>query len=841
MTFSVSLIGFVAVAAVLVCCGADAKMDEDMLGLHESSNLRGSTQLMRDFAALPNERAQDVAKEQLESLHIPNSDVHSVRLDKGGRVYYQDKFPNSGDRRRRSAEEEEEAKERVRRFITDNPSTGESPEGIPYYHSKSGASNVLYLDFDGHVNPQDSAWGAFSAQSFDTNGNPSVVNADEKLTIVEIWKLVAEDYAPFNIDVTTEKPSNFQSVTTIHALVTHSDQTDGSPMPETSPGVLGVAYVDIYDYAAIEYYSPALIFADRIDGFAPYTSIVISHECGHNFGLSHHGTSNGDEYAGVYSGTNSYDSWGPIMGSPLGAAVSQFSNGEYPNSNNNQDDVNILKNSLGFRSDEAGATTGSASAVSFSDSTNFAAEGIITSRTDKDWWKVTSSGSGYLSVSASPFLGSMDEGGNNLDIKLTVFGSDGSTVLGSNSPSGKGTAQLTNIAVSVGTYYIEIDGVGVSSNVPSDYGSIGQYEITGTLTSGGTNPPPPPPPPPPGSTTTTTTEAPVDTCPDEDSYEVNNDAASATVVSVSAISDKLLHLCPKDIDVYKINVCNPGHQLLVNIYFDDSDGDLDFYLYNSNLDIIDSSTSATNNEEVSVASSGSIHYVNVVGYTDSSSAPYRMRVCGTGCDGEPSSCPISNDPCEGTVFARNNKKCSKLCGGSYEFYNDASTMPNSPFPNCHSKHCECLASPCDGVVVKGNARKCKKYCGGSPYTFYTDAEDAGFFGCHKKHCECGGTTEGPGEDPCEGTLYKRREKQCRSHCSSLGMGYEFYQHASDVGDGRFVGCDEKHCECVADPCDGTWSIKEKKCKKKCGGSYVFYNDAELAGYTGCHERHCECL
>eukprot|EP00056_Hartaetosiga_gracilis_P019123 m.246743 g.246743 ORF g.246743 m.246743 type:complete len:161 (-) comp74347_c0_seq1:35-517(-) len=159
-------------------------------------------------------------------------------------------------------------------------------------------------------------------------------------------------------------------------------------------------------------------------------------------------------------------------------------------------------------------------------------------------------------------------------------------------------------------------------------------------------------------------------------------------------------------------------------------------MYNSNLDIISTSTGRTDNEEVSAFThSGPIYYVSILGYDAFVGAPYHLRVCGTGCAGEDPTCP---NPCEGTVNKKNVKRCSRYCSSdTFNFHEDASTIPDSPFPNCHKPHCECLdSSVCDGVVALKKAKFCKKYCGGSDFRFYTDAEDGGYIGCHSKHCEC---------------------------------------------------------------------------------------------------------
>src|SRR5262245_33371865 len=72
--------------------------------------------------------------------------------------------------------------------------------------SRPGAPASLYLDFDGNVLSQ---WGSHSnvvTPPYDTDGNKASFSAGELAAIREIWSRVAEDYAPFNINVTTVPP-----------------------------------------------------------------------------------------------------------------------------------------------------------------------------------------------------------------------------------------------------------------------------------------------------------------------------------------------------------------------------------------------------------------------------------------------------------------------------------------------------------------------------------------------------------------------------------------------------------------------------------------------------------
>jgi hypothetical protein len=117
-------------------------------------------------------------------------------------------------------------------------------------HSKPGASKILYLDFNGH-DLTGTAWSPSSsmlAPPCDWDKNPSSFSETEKGYIEKIWSRVAEDYAPFDVDVTTELASE--------SLITRSSKSDtfyGNRVL-ISPGIAaicnnncgGISYVGIY-------------------------------------------------------------------------------------------------------------------------------------------------------------------------------------------------------------------------------------------------------------------------------------------------------------------------------------------------------------------------------------------------------------------------------------------------------------------------------------------------------------------------------------------------------------------------------------------------------------------
>ena len=181
-------------------------------------------------------------------------------------------------------------------------------------HSRPGAWGTVYLDFNGHTLTK-TAWNTSAgvdplvARPFDLDGSPATFSTAESAAIAEIWHRVTEDYAPFDIDVTTEEPTAF-GPTVGRVLITSSTDANGKAMPSSTAG--GVAYMDVWgmsDYAS--YYSPALIYFNNLANSTTNIAEACAHELGHNLGLSHDGTATVTYYAGHGS---DYTSWAPIMG-----------------------------------------------------------------------------------------------------------------------------------------------------------------------------------------------------------------------------------------------------------------------------------------------------------------------------------------------------------------------------------------------------------------------------------------------------------------------------------------------------------------------------------------------
>ena len=410
------------------------------------------------------------------SVRVAGLDAHtrgilrtdpSARVDDTGRLYYVD--PS----------------------VPDRAMTGTAAARAPFpysqtftLHSKPGSAHTIFLDFDGtHVAGtgwNDEGLPAGDYVGWDPSGNGySTFSSSEQDVIQSVWQRVSEDYAPFDVDVTTQDPGDARlaSAFASRALVTE-DATAWQSLCDSGCG--GIAYMGAFDLAGADhaYTQPAWIFTGGTTDEAKGIAEAVTHEVGHNMGLDHDGLGYQDPthintQLGYYEG---HANWAPIMGASYYHPVSQWSHGEYSNAGNPlEDDVAVIAAStLGLRADEAGGTV--ATAAPLPPGTAF-----ITSRTDTDTYLLGQC-SGTLTVTASPATT-----GPDLDIALTLLDAGGTVVTTADPASGEadadtatGLAATISRSVSAGEYAVRVDGVGNGS--PSsgynDYGSLGAYTLT---------------------------------------------------------------------------------------------------------------------------------------------------------------------------------------------------------------------------------------------------------------------------------------------------------------------------------------------------------------------------
>ena len=348
-------------------------------------------------------------------------------------------------------------------------------------HSRPGATKVIYLDFDGHTTtatPWNSSFtlGAdINTPAFSTDADPALSDA-ELAAIQSIWQRVAEDYAPFDVDVTTQDPGVDALRRTAATDANYGVRIciGGSSLDWYGSGVGGVAYVGSFTWNTD---SPAFVFPTELGaGNDKYVAEAASHEAGHTLGLSHDGTlaTATTAASAYYSGHGTgVTGWAPIMGVGYYKSVTQWSKGEYANANNTEDDLAIINSYLGFRTDDHGDNAATATYQPAGPS--FTSAGIISQASDVDVFAFTTR-AGPVTLAINP-----DDRSPNLDVSLELRNAAG-TLLFSSTPTNTVSASLSN-NLAAGTYFVHVRGaaLGTPSTGYSTYGSAGSYVLSGTV------------------------------------------------------------------------------------------------------------------------------------------------------------------------------------------------------------------------------------------------------------------------------------------------------------------------------------------------------------------------
>jgi hypothetical protein len=475
------LSGLIAVSGAAVSRSADAGVRFFGRGAPATVDSLPAGELRKSLEALP-AQSRERALNWLRAVEFSEQDLPYIKVDPQGGIYYADTFVSDKSSGSRTAKSE------------DTPPANMTAKSVFRLHSRPGASHTLFLDFDGGV-VSGTAWNSYhgvkewNATAYDTDGKQNSFSKDEVSDMAEIWQQVAEDYVPFDVDVTTEDPGKLgPSIGWV--LVTGTTDADARPLPEPEAG--GVSYLNTFGYGQTAYYSPVFIYYNNLDSPAAVADAA-SHEMGHMVGLTHDGMT-GSGNPG--NGGSRNITWSPIMGLDHTGHITQWSRGDYRGATNTQDDVGILTGSLGRRGDDHEDTrfaTGTPLAVDshgrITASDPYAAEerrnpsnrGVIEDQDDIDVF-VFNSGAGTVDIRIDPAWDAAhakSRDGANLDIEATLYDARGKKIATAD-PRDDTTANL-RVKVPAGRYTIEVRGVGSTTAPYTSYGSLGQYFISGSI------------------------------------------------------------------------------------------------------------------------------------------------------------------------------------------------------------------------------------------------------------------------------------------------------------------------------------------------------------------------
>ncbi|SIQ77091.1 hypothetical protein SAMN05880574_12441 [Chryseobacterium sp. RU37D] len=332
---------------------------------------------------------------------------------------------------------------------------------ITSLQSFPGAAGCLLLDFDGYVVPAGSGWNA-------GNTFTALPSGMTDANIQEAWEIVAEDYRPFNINVTTDEnvfntyPQNKRR----RCVITPTD------LP--SPGGTGTSLINSFSSSSD---LPCWVFTLSAGVYGKIVGEVASHELGHTFGLYHDGQ-------GPYTYYGGNGNWAPIMGISYYKNVTQWSKGEYSNGTNHQDDLAIISNTstngVGYRQDNIGDTFSTANIlVTAGEVVNAAQNQSVIDHTDDiDMFMFHANGGNInLKVQAA-------ERHSDLLLKVLLYNSQHLLVASYMGNTTNLSDPITiNINLAAGDYYLAISGTGEGTPDTgyTSYSSLGIYSISGNI------------------------------------------------------------------------------------------------------------------------------------------------------------------------------------------------------------------------------------------------------------------------------------------------------------------------------------------------------------------------
>lgn len=393
---------------------------------------------------------------------------------------------------------------------------------------------TIYLDFNGGVVTEDTIsrhrsdgiGRDFYVPTFDLDGDRTTFSAAEEQAIQEIRDRVAEDFAPFNINITTSPISQFPNQEALQVLIGGDGSwlsTADTPFNLTGSGFIdwltdvntgpGAGYLtpNVAPFANPSIENVAIAFPDLAtnnkDIAAAASSIILN-----TFGVEPAFTFAANAPNGLVAGQ-------PALG-PLGGDTSlslrdilRLSDPSVPDP---QDPISIItspRNLVRFRADDHGQTVFQATSLDLNTPVN--ETGIIgrvfnnqqVAIDDQDWFRFRARPSTNVRLSVSGIdLTSVYAGatnpGSNFDPVLQLFRDNGTTTPDLIATSGAAapaladgsaaslTAEIFLPTLAVGDYFVVVsnqyltDFLGFpTAQDPAQYGNLGQYtfSMTGAL------------------------------------------------------------------------------------------------------------------------------------------------------------------------------------------------------------------------------------------------------------------------------------------------------------------------------------------------------------------------
>lgn len=341
---------------------------------------------------------------------------------------------------------------------------------VPILNSYPSAQAVIFLDFDGH-RVEGTSWNYMGPINCAASG---LTNAK----VLEVFNRVAEDFRPFNINITTD------STLFLAAALNRRTRVILTTSYEWWGEAGGVAFTGSFSWPDD---NPAFVFTSLHGYRAKDIAEAASHEAGHTLGLSHQ--SKYDENCNKLSeynwGTGSGEiGWAPIMGAGYSRNFTVWHNG--PNTygcasfQNELDIITHPANGFGYRVDDHGSSFATATVPAFT-ANSFEMEGVVERNTDDDFFQFIMPSAGRFELNAVPYNVGTGNSGSDLDLQITLY--DNTETAVSTYNPGTLLNSVADTTLSAGIYYLKVEGKG--NAYATEYASLGSYSLLARIEPGG--------------------------------------------------------------------------------------------------------------------------------------------------------------------------------------------------------------------------------------------------------------------------------------------------------------------------------------------------------------------
>ena len=339
---------------------------------------------------------------------------------------------------------------------------------VPIYSSYPSASAVLFLDFDGHT-VTNTSWNYAGPIYCAASG----LNTTQ---ITTVFNRMAEDYRPFNVNVTTDSTRYLAAPAAMRMRIILTTTWEWYGQAG------GVAFVGSFTWGDN---TPCFVFTSLLNYNVKNISEAASHEAGHTLSLYHQSV-----YDANCNLTSQYNygqgsgeiGWAPIMGVGYYQNLTLWHNGPNPyGCTSYQNELTVLTTANGFsyRNDDHNSAFNQATHVNF-DNNVFNASGVVERNTDADMFRFTQPANGRFQLSAVPYNVGTGNAGSDLDMQVTLYNSS-QVQLNVYNP-GTLLSSIIDTTLNSGNYYLKVEGRG---NVYApNYASLGSYSLQGIYGSG---------------------------------------------------------------------------------------------------------------------------------------------------------------------------------------------------------------------------------------------------------------------------------------------------------------------------------------------------------------------